>query len=130
MGKNRSGEGMTAWETEENLAKIEEWAGKGLMLADIAHNMGISRPTLYNWREKSPAITAALKRGGDVADERVENALYRAACEGNITAQIFYLKNRKPFYWRDKRETEIAGSGKVSFEWDAKQGDKSEAKTE
>ena len=88
------------------------------MLADIAHNMGISRPTLYNWREKSPAITAALKRGGDVADERVENALYRAACEGNITAQIFYLKNRKPFYWRDKRETEIAGNGKLELTWE------------
>lgn len=125
MGRVRPGEGITAWETDENLAKIEEWAGKGLMLEDIAHNMGISRPTLYNWREKSPAITAALKRGGDVADERVENALYRAACEGNITAQIFWLKNRKPFYWRDKRETEIAGNGKLELTWDDQKKDKS-----
>lgn len=110
--------GYTDWETSEGLAKIEEWAGKGLMLSDVAHNMGITRTTLFEWRKKSPAIENALKKGGSVADERVENALYKAACEGNITAQIFYLKNRKPYEWRDKRETELSGSGSVSFAWD------------
>ena len=34
----------------------------------------------------------------------VENALFKNAIEGNTTAQIFWLKNRRPDKWRDKRE--------------------------
>ena len=109
--------GFVDWEDKESLQKIEDWAGKGLMLADIAANMCISRTTLYDWRQKSPAIANALKRGNSIADERVENALYKAACEGNITAQIFWLKNRRPYDWRDKRETAISGDGKLEFTW-------------
>ena len=32
----------------------------------------------------------------------MENALYKNAIDGNITAQIFWLKNRKPDKWREK----------------------------
>lgn len=37
-----------------------------------------------------------------MADYEVENALYKAALDGNTTAIIFWLKNRKPKKWRDK----------------------------
>jgi len=125
MGRARVGEGIEAWTTPQGLEKIASWAESGLMLADIANNMGVSRSTLFNWREKSPDIQAALKRGEDVAIERVENRLYEDACNGNTTAQIFYLKNKRPDKWRDKRDTEISGgSGKLSFEWDGKQDKK------
>lgn len=121
MGRARVGEGIEVWTTPQKLEKIASWAENGLMLADIANNMGVSRSTLFNWREKSPDIQAALKRGEDVAIERVENRLYEDACNGNTTAQIFYLKNKRPDRWRDKRENEISGgSGKVSFEWGSK----------
>ena len=34
----------------------------------------------------------------------MENALFKAATkEGNVTAQIFWLKNRKPKKWREQR---------------------------
>ncbi len=32
----------------------------------------------------------------------------------DTTAQIFWLKNRKPEEWRDKKETEITGSLNVA----------------
>ena len=61
-----------------------------------------------------PEISEALKESKDVADYQVENSLYRLATgyvdsEGkwhppNITAIIFWLKNRKPQEWREKRE--------------------------
>ena len=34
----------------------------------------------------------------------VENALYKAAINGNVTAMIFFLKNRRPDKWRDRKE--------------------------
>lgn len=117
--------GYEDWETPEQIAKIEAWAAEGLTKAEIAHNMGISRSAFVNWRSKSSDIENAIKRGEDSAVDKVENALFSAACSGNITAQIFFLKNKRPDAWKDKRDTEITGgSGKLSFEWDGKQDKK------
>lgn len=90
------------WIEEDGLIRIQGWARDGLTQDQIAKNMGIACSTLKVWKEQFPAISAALKESKDVADRAVENALYKAACEGNITAMIFWLKNRKPDKWRDK----------------------------
>ena len=46
-------------------------------------------------------LREALKRGREASDDRVEESLYRNALAGNTTAQIFWLKNRRPDRWRD-----------------------------
>lgn len=94
------------WLEPEGLLKIEGWARDGLTDEQIAHNMGISAKTLYNWKEKHLQILHAIKRSKDVADRQVENALFENAINGNTTAQIFWLKNRKPDKWRDKQDYE------------------------
>jgi hypothetical protein len=38
------------------------------------------------------------------SDDRVEESLYRNALGGNTTAQIFWLKNRRPDRWRDVQQ--------------------------
>ena len=40
----------------------------------------------------------------EVVDFEVENALLKNALDGNVTAQIFWLKNRKKNQWREKQE--------------------------
>lgn len=129
------------WLTDEGLLQISGWARDGLIDAQIAHNMGISRKTLYEWKNKYSPISDALKNSKDVADRHVENALYNKACgykesitkpfkvkrveydpkgrkiaefeevvyvtdevyiPPDTTAQIFWLKNRKPEAWRDR----------------------------
>nr|DAG81504.1 MAG TPA: terminase small subunit [Caudoviricetes sp.] len=94
------------WLEPEGLLKIEGWARDGLTDEQIAQNMGINPTTLYEWKKKYPKISESLKRSKDVADRQVENALFKNAINGNITAQIFWLKNRKPDKWRDKQEYE------------------------
>lgn len=124
MGKRRFDEPtFEDWIRPEKLKEIEELAGQGKTLAEIANKMGIGRTTLFRWREKSEDLRTALKKGDDRAVEKAEQTLYELATEGkNIAALIFYLKNKRPDKWRDKRDTEITGgSGKLSFEWDAKQ---------
>ena len=44
------------------------------------------------------------QRLGELIDFQVENALLSSALEGNTTAQIFWLKNRRPDKWRDKQK--------------------------
>ena len=120
------------WLTPEGLLKLEGWARDGLTDEQIAVNIGISRSTLNAWKDKYSDISDTLKRGKDVVDRRVENALLKRALgyeyeevkekfEGNVmtertvakkevipdvTAQIFWLKNRKPDKWRDKPDYE------------------------
>lgn len=116
------------WLTPEGLLKLEGWARDGLTDEQIAQNMGVNKATLYRWKEKYCDICDTLKRGKDVVDRQVENALLKRALgyeyeevkvkfeDGVITeravtkkevvpdttAQIFWLKNRKPDKWRDK----------------------------
>lgn len=90
------------WLTPEGLLRIEGWARDGLTDDQIAHNIGISRSTLSEWKLKFPDLMDTLKKSKDVVDRMVENALFKNAIEGNTTAQIFWLKNRKPDKWREK----------------------------
>lgn len=117
------------WITEEGLIKIEGWARDGLTNEQIAHNIGINPDTLYTWIKKYPDIAESLKRGKEVVDRQVENAMFKAAigymyeeetvtnagdvvttrkyAKPNTTAQIFWLKNRKPDTWRDRQEQDV-----------------------
>lgn len=120
-----------AWLTPEGLIKLEGWARDGLTDDQIAYNIGISRSTLAVWKNKYADISDSLKRGKEVIDRQVENALLKRALgyqfdeitrEGGVvtkivtkevqpdtTAQIFWLKNRKPADWRDKQQIEHSG---------------------
>lgn len=158
---------------------IEGWARDGLTEEQIAFNIGIRRETLYDWKRKFPNISNTLKKGKEVVDRQVENALLKKALGftytertakvvdrdpdviaterrefenryrldnpeatsqeikdaaikaiptreriilvendkvalPDTTAQIFWLKNRRPDLWRDKREQEISHNGSVS----------------
>jgi len=103
------------WEAEEKVLLLQGWARNGLTNEQIASNMDIVVSTLWEWRKKSPKISNALKIGKDEADIQVENALYKAALEGNTTAMIFWLKNRRSKEWRDKIQQEITTESAVKL---------------
>lgn len=96
--------GFKEWVEKDKLILLEGWARNGLTYEQIANNMGICLASLKEWRKKEPIIDEALKKGREVVDFEVENALYKNAINGNVTAQIFWLKNRKPKEWREKIE--------------------------
>jgi transposase-like protein len=98
------------WKSHDGLLLIEGWARDGLTDEQIAHNMGIATGTLYEWKKKYHEIAESLKKSKEVADRAVENALYKKALSGDTTAIIFWLKNRRPNDWRDKRETQLSGN--------------------
>lgn len=67
------------WLTPEGLLKLEGWARDGLTDEQIAKNIGISRSTLNAWKERYSDISDTLKRGKEVVDRKVENALLKRA---------------------------------------------------
>lgn len=125
------------WEThvKDKLILVEGWARDGLTDEQIAKNLGIGIRTFYEYKEKYPQFSQSLKRGKEVVDTEVENALLKRALgytydeetyeelsdgtsksktvtkhiPGDTTAQIFWLKNRKPGVWRDKTAVEHSG---------------------
>lgn len=67
------------WQTEEKLLLLSSWARDGLIDEQIASNIGISRSTLSEWKNRYPDISNALKKSKEVADYEVENALFKRA---------------------------------------------------
>lgn len=67
------------WIEPEGLLKIEGWARDGLTDEQIAKNIGISRETIYAWKKQYPDFSNALKKGKEVVDREVENALLKKA---------------------------------------------------
>ena len=49
------------WISPQGLTLLKGWARDGLTDDEIAHNMGISRSTLYEWKKKFPDISDTLK---------------------------------------------------------------------
>ena len=93
-----------------NLEQIEILAGFGLTEEEIAAVLGVCRTTLVRWKKRSKDFEEALKRGKAKADLLIVKSLYsRATEEHDTTAQIFWLKNRQPDRWRDRRDMTLAG---------------------
>ena len=69
---------------------LEAWARDGLTDEQISNKMGISARTFYEYRNKYPQIMQSLKRGKEVIDFEVENALLKKA-------KGFYVPIKKHF---------------------------------
>lgn len=76
------------WESVKGkLAQVEMWARSGLTEKQIAKNLGISVATLEVYKNERPEFIETLKKGKDVADFEVENALYQKALGYDVEEQ-------------------------------------------
>jgi hypothetical protein len=98
---------------------------------DLALMFGVCVASINNWKTQHPEFLESLKKGKDTKDNAVEKSLFERAtgyqqeavkifCQNGMvtevpyierfppdtTACIFWLKNRQPDKWRDKREFE------------------------
>ena len=119
------------------IKKAYEFARQGLTNKDIANNLGVSEGYFYEYLKKYPEFYEAIQKGKEEAIALVEDALFKRATGYNIeeekiyisktkdgketvrkekikkhvapdtTAMIFYLKNRAPEKWNDKRQLDI-----------------------
>lgn len=110
--------------------------------------IGVSQRSFENWKKKFPSIISSLKRGKRPVDMEVETKLLQNAMgfeyeetetwidempngtqkrkikkvkkfmKPDTTAQIFWLKNRKPELWRDKHDIDHAGEIEVNNPFD------------
>lgn len=97
---------------------------------DIANFFEVHEATLNRWKLEFPEFCDALKRSKEELDAQVERSLYQRAMgyshpavkmfnvggaiiekeyiehyPPDATSMIFWLKNRQPDKWRDRRES-------------------------
>ena len=118
----------------EMVDQARKLAELGATDREVAQFFDVSEATIYRWQHTHPEFCEALKVGKETADNRVEKSLYRRATgysfdaekimqyEGSevrvpyvehvppdVTACIFWLKNRRRKEWRDKIDHQHEG---------------------
>lgn len=116
---------------DEQAQKLCELGATDAQLGDF---FGVSEVTINAWKLKHPTFVKSLKLGKGVCDDLVERSLLGRAVgfkhedvhvsnfQGDITltpitkqyppdvtACIFWLKNRRKESWRDKQEIDLGG---------------------
>ena len=127
------------WEShvKDKLVLIEGWARDGLTDEQVAKNLGIAYSTFREYKNKYSALSTSLKKGKEVADYEVENALFNRAIgyyydevkkgptgtitttkhvPGDVGAMAFWLKNRRPDKWRDRIKEDNTQDNEIKIE--------------
>ena len=87
-----------------DLEQVENLASRGLGTTQIARALGVSWSTIDRNRKRSEEFEETIKRGKAKGLAQVTNSLFTSATDGNVTAQIFYLKNQDAKTWKDRVE--------------------------
>jgi hypothetical protein len=83
----------------------------GATLASIAQVCEVTIPTVQNWMDTKPEFLAAVKEARDIVDDSAESSMLKAIRSGNVTAQIFWLCNRRRDRWQHVQRVEHTGEG-------------------
>lgn len=131
---------------DEYVAQARKLCALGATDVEMADFFGVATSTFYRWKNEHQGFSEALKVAKEAADDRVERSLYHRATgytfdavkifmpanamapvyakyrehvPPDTTAMIFWLKNRRPDLWRDKREQEVTGKdgGALVVQW-------------
>lgn len=130
---------------DDKLILVEMWARDGLTHEEIAHNLGISIALLYKWKKEKIEFLEVLKKGREVMDAILENAMFKSALgfhykeqsvtnkgeivtiekyeKPNVTQQIFLAKNRMTNKYKDKHQHEHTGKDDGPIQFVAEWGD-------
>lgn len=123
---NKFGKKIDWWTSDKGLELIAGWRAAGATIKEIYEKMGVDVRTFRVWRKKCPELDEIMAVGRDIANTRVENALFRKAvgfyyeeevyeliegemrltkrykryCPPDVKACLHYLYNRKYEDWR------------------------------
>jgi len=106
---------------ELDYEKVKHLASIGLTDEQIATSIGVSRSTITRRKRDDAAFDAAITDGKQMGLTSVVSSLFNAATDAskpNMSAAIFYLKNRSGGTWRDKQEVDANLSGSVVVDHD------------
>lgn len=90
--------GRPKWKPD--LKKVAELASKGLTNDQLSTALNIGTTTFYENQSDFTEFADTIKRGRANGIATISNALFEKAKEGNVVAQIFFLKCKAG--WRER----------------------------
>jgi hypothetical protein len=130
--KRRSGRPTKYRKTYPQTVKVQAEINAPFTDEQVAEMFGVDEQTVKNWYKRYPDFLASIKKAKAISDDKVERSLFERATgysvpdvhvsnyEGSVTltpiikhyppdptAMIFWLKNRRPKVWRDKKELDL-----------------------
>lgn len=81
----------------------------GMTMEEIADFWNVGRNTLWRYCKRVPELQTQISKGKNEADMTVVQALLQQCKEGNVTATIFWLKNRRGHEWSDMKNVNVKG---------------------
>lgn len=97
------------------LSEVADWVRNGASDREVAQRLGISADSLIEYKKQFSEFSECLKNTRAYVDGQVENALLQKAINGDTTAMIFWLKNRRPEEWRDTKTVDANITGENPF---------------
>jgi transposase-like protein len=78
---------------------------------EVAKQCGVEPRTLRRWVNQHPQLSDAAEAGDEAQYQEVERSWIERLKEGDHSGaeMIFYLKNRRPERWRDRKSIEHSG---------------------
>ena len=83
----------------------------GASTTQAAHVAGVSRATLYRWRDSDPEFAQAWLESRDKSMEDLEVAAYKRAIQGNDRLLMFLLKSHMPLTYNKRQQPVLPDSG-------------------
>lgn len=93
---------------------VKKFVDLGANISATCQAVGINRATYYRWL-KIESFSAKIELAELEPVDNVESALYKAALDGNITAQIFFLKKKKPGVYGDYAGAPKGDDGEIKY---------------
>jgi len=123
---------------EEYVELVYNYCLLGATDVKLSEFFGVCEKTLNNWKKDYPHFLQSIRKGKEIADSQIANALFHrakgykhretkiATYEGvisdekeydkhyppDVKACQFWLKNRQPELWREKMEVDHTTDGK------------------
>ena len=101
--------------------EVKRLASIGLTDEQIATSIGVSRSTIARRKRDDDTFDTAITEGKQSGITQVVNSLFNAATDAtkpNVSAAIFYLKNRGQGTWRDRTVVDANVQGDVTVNHD------------
>jgi len=93
----------------------------GISLVSASAEVGVKYETAQTWLTRYPEFAEAVELGREAGRCTLEKTLIgqaQGSIVGSATSLIFYLKNRYPQEYRDRREVEVSGDSSMSINFD------------
>lgn len=95
------------WDDPKLPSVIQYMSAYAITESDLAKILDVSENEIKDQIDKRPRLKMARDMGPIYADMEVTHKLFENAMKGNVSAQQFWLKNRRADHWSDKLKVEV-----------------------